>query len=459
MFLTSDGAAALNIGTPGGTFGHAAAASCYGTTEADASIPYSANRAFNSSDVTERCSADQRRCGGAQYWNARRHIPASIPYSASPPTPAARRIIIMRSSLFSTKRLSAGLAAAAGSPRTAVGAGLLAAHPALAQTSYNFTSFDVGIVDANGFAGFNTAIFGINDSGQIVGSYMTPTEYDSLGDVIALSTTTGFVGTTASQTAVTGPAGEASTDNPFAEVNKINNAGVYAGDFEATGLTGAEAPQGFTGTGGSAVSTTLNNSQALGINRAGSTVGAVLSGDGTYSRSYLQGSTGTISVFDVPGYGTSEATAINDSGVVIGSAALNPLTGPTVSYVRTSGATPTFSFLSLPGATDIFAQGINNAGSIVGGYYAADGTEFGFLNAGGTYTSLAFPDALATEAEGINSQGQIVGVYVDANGDQHGFVASAAAVPEASTTVSLGLLLGLGGVLVIAKRRKATGVS
>jgi cytoskeletal protein RodZ len=364
------------------------------------------------------------------------------------------RIISMRSSLFSAKRLATGLSAA-----VTLGAGLFAAHPALAQTQYNFTSFDVNIVDANGFAGFNTAIFGINDSGQIVGSYMTPTEYDSLGDVIALPTTTGFVGTTASQTAVTGPAAEASTDNPFTEVNKINNAGVYAGDFEAVGLTGAEAPQGFTGTGGSAVSTTLNNSQALGINSAGSTVGEVLSGDGTYNRSYLQDSTGVITVFDVPSYGTSEATAINDSGVIIGSAALDPLTGPTVSYVRTSGATPTFSFLSVPGATDVFAQGINNAGSIVGGYVGANGAEFGFLDVGGTYTNIVFPDALATEAEGINSQGQIVGVYADANGDQHGFIATAAAVPEASTTVSLGLLLGLGGILVVAKRRKATAAA
>lgn len=61
LFLTSDGAAALNIATPGGTFGHAAAASAYGTAAADASIPYGQGRAFNSSDVTEYFSSDGPR--------------------------------------------------------------------------------------------------------------------------------------------------------------------------------------------------------------------------------------------------------------------------------------------------------------------------------------------------------------------------------------------------------------
>ena len=61
LFLTSDGAAALNIATPGGTFGHATAASAYGTAAADASIPFGQGRAFNSSDVTEYFSSDGPR--------------------------------------------------------------------------------------------------------------------------------------------------------------------------------------------------------------------------------------------------------------------------------------------------------------------------------------------------------------------------------------------------------------
>ncbi|MGI4788283.1 MAG: S8 family serine peptidase [Janthinobacterium lividum] len=59
--VTSDGAAILNIATPGGTFGHNSAASCYGTAAADALVPYSHNRTFQPSDVTEVYSSDGPR--------------------------------------------------------------------------------------------------------------------------------------------------------------------------------------------------------------------------------------------------------------------------------------------------------------------------------------------------------------------------------------------------------------
>lgn len=61
LFLTSDGAAVLRIATPGGTYGHATANSCYGTAAADASIPYAAHRTFLSTDVTEAFSSDGPR--------------------------------------------------------------------------------------------------------------------------------------------------------------------------------------------------------------------------------------------------------------------------------------------------------------------------------------------------------------------------------------------------------------
>lgn len=315
---------------------------------------------------------------------------------------------------------------------------LLAARPAHAQ--YAFTTFDVtSIAGAT-----NTNLYGINDLGQLVGSYQD-----------ANMITNGFVGTAAAQTTVNGPAALSSQTNPFGEVNKINNAGVYAGDFEAVDPTGANAPQGFTGSGGTAVATGLGNSQAFGINNPGDTVGAVLSGTGTNSRSYLQSRTGVLTVFDVTGFATSDATAINDSGVIVGQAAASTTSGPTVSYVRSAGATPAFSFLNIPGAFDVFAKGINNAGAIVGGYdTAAGGAESGFVFSGGILTTLTFPAATFTEADGVNSLGQIVGTYFDAGGAQHGFIA--APVPEASTVASLGLLLclGFGGMALAAKRKQ-----
>ena len=336
------------------------------------------------------------------------------------------------------KRLPAGAALALLS-----GLGLAAAQPAQAQ--YSLTAFNVGISGSS-----NTNIYGINDSGQIVGSYATV----SSG---GLTTFHGYYGTTAAQTAVNGPTGLVSTTNPFTEINKINNAGTYVGDYEA-GSGGLDTPQGFTGSAGTVTPMTTANSAAMGINNAAMTVGQVFNASGSSSQSFFQPSGGTLTTFSVPGYGTSMATGINDSGVMVGTAAIDALTGPTVSYVRSAGASPTFSFLNITGALDVYAQGINNSGIIVGAYDTAQsgGNLTGFVAFNGTVTNVVFPSAASTQVNGINSLGQIVGTYTDAAGALHGFV-GAPPIPEASTTVSLALLLalGLGGMVVSAKRKKA----
>ena len=320
--------------------------------------------------------------------------------------------------------------------------GLAAAQPAQAQ--YSLTAFNVTISGSS-----NTNIYGINDSGQIVGSYATV----STG---GLTTYHGYYGTTAAQTAVNGPTGLVSTTNPFAEINKINNAGTYVGDYEAGG-SGPNASQGFTGSAGTVVPTTTANSAALGINNAATTVGMVFNASGSASQSYFQTSGGSLTTFAPAGYGTSMATGINDSGVMVGTAAVDALTGPTVSYISSVGAPSTFSLLNISGALDVYAQGISNSGVIVGAYDTAQsgGNFTGFVDLNGTITNVVFPSAASTQVNGINSQGQIVGTYTDTTGALHGFVG--APVPEASTTVSLALLLalGLGGVVVSAKRKKA----
>ena len=318
------------------------------------------------------------------------------------------------------------------------GLSLLAARPAQAQ--YTLTSFDVGIGGATG-----TSLLGINNSGHLVGSYV-----DSSG------VTHGFFGTTASQTTVDGPAALSSTTNPFAEVNQINNAGTYVGDFEATDASGTDSPEGFTGSGGTVVPTTLANSAAFGINNLGVSVGTVLSSNGTDFQSYSE-TGGVVTTFNVPGNATSRATGINDSGVIVGQADMTTTTGPTVSYIKNGNA---FTFLSLAGtgAVDNFATDITTAGIIVGAFdTVANGPLTGFVDLGGTLTTITFPSADSTEVDGINGLGEIVGTYTDANGTLHGFLGAPPPVPEASTTVSFGLLLalGLGGMALAAKRKKA----
>ena len=317
------------------------------------------------------------------------------------------------------------------------GLSFAAARPAQAQ--YSLTAFNVGISKTS-----NTSLYGINDSGQIVGSYVTTSG----------SATHGFYGTTAAQNAVNGPTGLASTTPAFAEINGINNAGTYAGDYEAVSAGGTATPQGFTGAAGTVTTMATANSAALGINNAGTVVGELFNSIGTGNQSFFQTSGGPLTAFNLTGYGTSSATGINDSGVMVGTATVSSLAGPTVSYISSVSAPSTFSLLNISGALDVYAQGINNSGIIVGAYDTAlNGPLTGFVDLNGTVTNVVFPSAASTEVNGINTQGQIVGTYTDAAGALHGFI-GAPAVPEASTTVSLGLLLALGGVVLAAKRKR-----
>jgi hypothetical protein len=59
------------------------------------------------------------------------------------------------------------------------------------------------------------------------------------------------------------------------------------------------------------------------------------------------------------------------------------------------------------------ASGINNAGTIVGGYTGADGFSHGFEDVNGTFTTVDFPTCPTSfcrnGATGINNLGEIVG--------------------------------------------------
>ena len=70
------------------------------------------------------------------------------------------------------------------------------------------------------------------------------------------------------------------------------------------------------------------------------------------------------------------------------------------------------------------ATGISAAGTIVGYYRPALGNYHGFVYSGGTYTTLDYPSAIYTLVTGISDKGQIVGRYQNAPGSIHTFVYS-----------------------------------
>ncbi len=315
--------------------------------------------------------------------------------------------------------------------------GLLGVRPAAAQTGYAFTSYDAP-------GSIFTSIAGVNDSGQFAGVYEDQT-----------GTAYGFYDHGPSVLTIYDPSTPPGTPGGFLEINGINNAGTYVGDY------GAGTAHGFIGSGFGPVVTSDEPANAGlsfvgGINNHGDTVGTYLGSDGN-EHSYLN-SGGAFTSFDVPGYATSEAGDINDSDVIVGAAAPGPGTGPTVGYVKQGGA---FSFIDIPGAADVYASGINNAGDVVGFFDTTlNGPATGFVDANGVITDISFPSGnpsfptQQTLVNGINNSGEIVGEYVDAFGTAHGFYATVAAVPEAPP---VGLLV-VGGVVLAFAVRKRRGV-
>jgi subtilisin family serine protease len=132
----------------------------------------------------------------------------------------------------------------------------------------------------------------------------------------------------------------------------------------------------------------------------------------------------TFEIIDAPGAVRTEASAINDTGQIVGS--FLDSTGATHGFLRDTDLS--FTIIDVPGATvpvGTLASGINNAGQIVGTFGDVRG-DHGFLrNTDGSFTTFDHPDGIVgfTSASGINNRGQIVGSFSDA-GPRHGFLLS-----------------------------------
>lgn len=70
-----------------------------------------------------------------------------------------------------------------------------------------------------------------------------------------------------------------------------------------------------------------------------------------------------------------------------------------------------FQTIDYPGAQATYANGINDLGTIVGEYFAADGRRHGYILRDGQYTTIDFPGSVRTTLFGINNDGTVVGEY------------------------------------------------
>jgi hypothetical protein len=232
------------------------------------------------------------------------------------------------------------------------------------------------------------------------------------------------------------------------QVVGISGAGTTVGFSITGGVTSGFAHTGNTFTPVNQPGTAFN--QLLGINQAGTVAAGYSSTDPTgmtlqKAQTVSGGPSFTSPTFTdinalLPANFNSQATGVNNAGTVVGFYQLNMAMVPDFSaFVDKGGVITTFL---VPGSVSTQALGINDLGDVVGDYVLPNGNMFGFLDVNGMFTTLDPFNSTAVTANGINDNGQIVGFFVDANGNTIGFISST--VPEPSTWAMM--LIGFAGL-------------
>jgi probable HAF family extracellular repeat protein len=304
-------------------------------------------------------------------------------------------------------------------------AGILLAPASSDAGAYTFAQIDVPFIGAS-----DTIVFGINDRGEVVGSYRDAAFqlHGFFRDADANFTPINVPFLNASNTAAYG----------------LNNQGQIVGSYNTgafQNLHGFLAQQGqfnpidvpFSGS---------SNTEAFGINGQGDIVGGYfLSSVGSGAEHGFLATSGGFTTLEFPSAGITEANGVNNTGQIVGD--FSDADFNQHGFIFKDGG---YHAIDDPSATNgTAAIGVNDLGQIVGDYFAGEfgGSVHGFLlDAGGFDTiDVPFAGGLNTVIRGINNQGDIVGLFSDLNGN-HGFIASPqTAVPEPSSVVLLGFAI------------------
>jgi probable HAF family extracellular repeat protein len=256
----------------------------------------------------------------------------------------------------------------------------------------------------------NTVVTGLNNLGQVVGSYQS-------GNV-----TKSFVWSRGRFTDLAAPSSvQTTTANSINDLDQIvglqvSSTSGQGGFFYNWGrFTGFEDPNSIFG---------LTFPQS--INDLGQVAGFFVDSNSATSGFVYQ--RGVFTTVKVPFAGavTTAINAISNDGQIAGYyvASLPDGSFSTQAFLAVRG---TFLALNVPGATGYsVATGINDFGQVVGYYVGSDNTTHGFLYYRGRYTIVDVPvtGAQGTYPGGINDLGQISGEYVDSNSVTHGFLLS-----------------------------------
>lgn len=152
-----------------------------------------------------------------------------------------------------------------------------------------------------------------------------------------------------------------------------------------------------------------------GLNADGEAVGYATDVSTQINRGFIHMPDGTLTLFDVPGAGSGYGQGtfpanVNSSGTIAGSY----LDSSSVAhgFIRTADGTAT-SF-DVSGASGTAAVAINDDGTVAGRYFGADNVNHGFVrSAAGVIMTFDVPASPQTIVTGINSSGQIAGYCYD----------------------------------------------
>jgi uncharacterized membrane protein len=285
--------------------------------------------------------------------------------------------------------------------------------------AYTFTTIDAPYQGV-----FRTFAHGINDSGEISGSYWTTNASTGL-------ISHGFLlnnGTFSTYDFMSSGTSFSAINNQGQVVGSSGNVGFLFSNGQFSTITVPGAIKTF----------------ANGINNTGQIVGEA--DTSTIVESFLL-SGGNYSFFNPGGF----VLGINDVGQIVGTAGA-------MGYLLSNGIE---SLITFPATCLVSSSlnGINDHGTIVGAYSGGCivGVRGLILGPNGVFSTLEVPGSTLTILSGINNEGDIVGTYTDSNDVVHGFLATPNPIPEPSSLMLLAS--GLAGIIILILRMRITRTS
>ena len=216
-------------------------------------------------------------------------------------------------------------------------------------------------------------------------------------------------------------------DLPFGAsggISGVNDSGDVVGSFSENG----GPTTGFLYSDNTFVTITVPGATATfvtDINNRGQIVGAYLGSDDVV-HGFLRATDGSFVLFDVPDSLHTSANGINDAGLIVGEHS-GPVFVGNRGFVRNVDGS-FMAFDAPFSATSTVLHGVNNLGQVVGSYatHGLDTPVHGFVgDVNGSFTSIDPPRSVRTILRGINDSGDLTGEYLDGEtGVMYGFVAT-----------------------------------